>query len=129
MNFSGSGTSLLQDISYGLLIMEIRSKNIDARGIRFSLTEAGSEIARAYLYIMYNDLHQEPFGLLEDIYVAEDHRGKGLGTQLVEQVVEAAREQGCYKLIANSRTSRPKVHELYKRLGFNQRGLEFRFDF
>lgn len=35
----------------------------------------------------------------------------------------------CYKLIATSRTSRPKVHELYHRLGFTQHGVEFRIDF
>ncbi|MEO0537352.1 MAG: hypothetical protein AAF215_26285 [Cyanobacteria bacterium P01_A01_bin.123] len=35
----------------------------------------------------------------------------------------------CYKLIATSRTSRPKVHDLYQRLGFTQQGFEFRIDF
>jgi len=36
---------------------------------------------------------------------------------------------GCYKLIATSRTSRPKVHELYQRLGFENHGVEFRMNF
>lgn len=108
--------------------MKITTKNIDARGIKFSFAEGEQEIARAYFYLMHNELHQEPFGLLEDVYVAESQRGKGLGTKLVKQVIKAAKEEGCYKLIATSRTSRPKVHQLYKRLGFQERGLEFRLD-
>lgn len=40
-----------------------------ARGIRFSIERDGSEIARAYLYVLKNDLHTAPFGLLEDVHV------------------------------------------------------------
>jgi GNAT superfamily N-acetyltransferase len=99
-----------------------------ARGIRFSIGDERGEVARAYLYIMRNDLHDVPFGLLEDVFVAESERGSGLGTALVKEVIAAAREAGCYKLIATSRVSRPKVHELYERLGFASYGIEFRLN-
>lgn len=99
-----------------------------ARGIRFSIAGADGEVARAYLYIMTNDLHDAPFGLLEDVFVAESERGSGLGTALVAEVIAAAREAGCYKLVATSRASRPKVHELYERLGFENYGVEFRMN-
>jgi GNAT superfamily N-acetyltransferase len=100
-----------------------------AKGIRFSVSGDGAEVARAYLYLMTNDLHEAPFGLLEDVHVAESHRGSGVGTALVKDVIAAAQEAGCYKLIATSRTSRPRVHELYERLGFEKHGVEFRIDF
>lgn len=61
-------------------------------------------------------------------HVVENKRSEGLGTKLVNQVIEAAKEQGCYKLVATSRKSRPKVHQLYERLGFKEHGLEFRID-
>ena len=99
-------------------MIDIRREDRPARGIRFSIAGADGEAARAYLYIMTNDLHAAPFGLLE--------RGGGLGTTLVREAITAAREAGCYKLIATSRTSRPKVHALYERLGFTSHGLEFR---
>jgi GNAT superfamily N-acetyltransferase len=99
-----------------------------ARGIRFSIAEENGEVARAYLYLMTNDLHDAPFGLLEDVFVAESERGRGLGTALVNEVIAVARDAGCYKLVATSRASRPKVHELYERLGFTNYGLEFRMD-
>lgn len=109
--------------------VEIKAKTVKAKGIKFSILEAEREIARAYLYIMHNDLHSEPFALLEDVYVAESQRGTGLGTKLVKQAIANAKELGCYKLIATSRKSRSKVHQLYLKLGFKERGLEFRIDF
>jgi GNAT superfamily N-acetyltransferase len=99
-----------------------------ARGMRFSIAGPAGEVARAYLYLMTNDLHAAPFGLLEDVFVAESERGSGLGTALVNEVIAAARAAGCYKLIATSRASRPRVHELYERLGFANYGLEFRMN-
>ncbi len=107
---------------------EIRRQDTPARGIRFSIDGADGEVARAYLYMMTNDLHEAPFGLLEDVFVAETERGNGLGTALVEEVVAAARAAGCYKLVATSRASRPKVHALYERLGFANCGIELRMD-
>jgi GNAT superfamily N-acetyltransferase len=107
---------------------EIKTQTVEARGIKFSLLENEQEVARAYLYIMHNELHQEPFGLLEDVYVDERYRGSGWGTKLVQQVIIVAKEQNCYKLIATSRKSRPKVHQLYEKLGFESRGFEFRID-
>jgi GNAT superfamily N-acetyltransferase len=109
--------------------MNIERKSKPAQGIRFSISGEQGEIARAYLYVMTNDLHAEPFGLLEDVYVDESQRGSGLGTTLVKEVISAAREAGCYKLIATSRASRTRVHELYERLGFANYGLEFRLTF
>jgi GNAT superfamily N-acetyltransferase len=109
--------------------MKVERQDRTAKGIRFSISGSGREIARAYLYVMTNDLHDAPFGLLEDVFVDESERGSGLGTALVREIVSAANELGCYKLIATSRTSRPKVHELYERLGFEKHGVEFRITF
>lgn len=97
-------------------------------GIRFSVQEKDREIGRAYLYVMPNDLHTEPFGLLEDVYIDPEKRGRGIGRKLIEDVIARARKAGCYKLIATSRHSRPQVHKLYRKLGFNEHGVEFRIN-
>lgn len=109
--------------------MEIKQKNINTRGLKFYLVKNGREVARASLFIINNDLHDRPYGLLEDVYVDETLRGQGLGTQLTKRVIEGAKENKCYKLIATSRASRIKVHQLYEKLGFKNYGLEFRMDF
>ncbi|MBR9683504.1 GNAT family N-acetyltransferase [Candidatus Woesearchaeota archaeon] len=108
--------------------MEIKQEEINASGIKFVIEKDGKQVARAHLFMMHNDLHERPFGLVEDVFVEEEYRGQGLGTQLVEAIFKVARER-CYKLICTSRHSRPKVHALYQRLGFKNHGLEFRRDF
>lgn len=109
--------------------MNFESRTVEAKGIRILVTDNGAEVGRAYLYLMNNDLHDRPFGLMEDVYIDESYRGQGIGSELVKQVIEFARKAYCYKLIATSRTARPKIHELYERLGFVQHGVEFRIDF
>jgi GNAT superfamily N-acetyltransferase len=97
--------------------------------IRFAITEDGQEIGRAHLYILYNDLHMQPFGLMEDVFIEANHQRRGMGTVLVRQVIATARTEGCYKLIATSRFKRGHVHTLYKKLGFEEYGTEFRMNF
>lgn len=89
----------------------------------------GKTVGRAYLYVLSNDLHTQPFGLLEDVYVEPEYRGQGIATVLIERVIKVAHSLDCYKLIATSRYSREKVHEMYERLGFQDYGKEFRMDF
>jgi len=109
--------------------MKINKKIINVNGIRFYIKNSGEEAARAYLYILKNDLHEAPFGLMEDVLVKENYRSQGLGTKLVKEIIKAAKGKGCYKLIATSRNKREKVHNLYKRLGFKDWGKEFRINF
>lgn len=108
---------------------EIQYSEIPSKAIRLHIEEDGKEVARAYLFLITNDLHSEPYGLLEDVFVDEQTRGKGYGTQIVKSVIEKAKELGCYKLIGQSRYGRERVHELYMRLGFEDHGKNFRMDF
>lgn len=89
---------------------------------------AGDQVARASLVLITNEMNAKPYGLLEDVFVREQDRGGGHGSRLVERIIALAREKGCYKLIATSRYSRPKVHALYMRLGLRDHGKEFRMD-
>ena len=109
--------------------MEILTKEIKANGIKLFMKKGNREIARTYLYLLKNDLHKEPFGFLEDVFVDEEFRGEGLGTTIVTAAIEEAKKQKCYKLICTSRYTKPKVHELYMKLGFQDQGKEFRMDF
>ncbi|MFB6181388.1 MAG: GNAT family N-acetyltransferase [Candidatus Magasanikbacteria bacterium] len=106
-----------------------KEKQDRAYSIKVTAQKEGQQVGRAYLYMIYNDLHDEPYGLLEDVKVQQDYRGQGIGTQLVEEIIEEAKNQGCYKLIATSRDSRPEIHDWYEKLGFDNYGREFRMDF
>lgn len=108
--------------------MEVIKNKIDAFAIKFTIDIEGQTVGRVYLYILSNDLHKQPFGLVEDLFVDESFRSQGLGRQLIDAVINEAKIQGCYKLIGTSRHTRSEVHEWYKRLGFSDYGLEFRMD-
>jgi GNAT superfamily N-acetyltransferase len=97
---------------------------------KFSIRKEGvGEVARASLFLITNQLHHDPYGLLEDVYVEKSYRDQGYGTELIHSVIHKAKVARCYKLIATSRFEREKVHALYERLGFLRHGLEFRMDF
>jgi GNAT superfamily N-acetyltransferase len=108
--------------------MLIKKKIIEGKGIKFSREIKGKEIGRAFLYILHNDLHKQPFGFLEDVFVDKGFRGKGIGTVILNKVMKEAKKQKCYKMVATSRYSRLEVHRLYKYLGFKDWGKEFRLD-
>ncbi|HYE59657.1 MAG TPA: GNAT family N-acetyltransferase [Candidatus Kapabacteria bacterium] len=96
--------------------------------IKITSEEDGTVLGRVYVYVIYNGLHDEPYGLLEDLYVEEAHRSKGIGKALVLSAIEEAKARGCRKIICTSRHARTEVHAWYKKLGFQEYGLEFRMD-
>jgi len=104
----------------------INKKIIKAEGIKFFVEKDGREVARAFLYIMNNDLKKEPFGFLEDLFVDEALRGQGIGTELLNMVIAEAKKLGCYKLVATSRYERESVHKMYEKAGFKNFGIEFK---
>ncbi|HLC69588.1 MAG TPA: GNAT family N-acetyltransferase [Patescibacteria group bacterium] len=98
------------------------------KAIRFVLRDNDKEIGSAYLYILKNDYHEEPFGFLEYLVVDEAYRGQGLGGEIIKEMIEEAKKQGCYKLVGTSRHGRDKLHKWYEELGFKNYGLEFRIN-
>ena len=110
--------------------MSIRfnSKNIASKAIRISATQEGVEVGHAYIFLITNDLHPQPYGLLEDVMVDESQRGNGIGTELIKEAIEVSRKAGCYKVLATSRFSRENVHRLYEKLGFDKNGYDFRLN-
>ena len=110
--------------------MDIKqTKRNDTYSIEFSIFEEGTKIAWAFLVVIRNERHDEPYSIMENVYVEKEHRGKGIGTKLVNAVIDKARELGCYKLLAQSRYGKDGVHNLYTRFGFKDHGKNFRMDF
>ncbi len=107
-------------------IKKLEEKNI--QGIKFVAEENGKVVGWAYLYIIRNDRHDEPYGLLENVYVEKEFRKQGLGRQLVESAIEEAKKQGCYKLLGTSRHSNIDAHKFYEKFGFQNWGVEFRMN-
>ncbi|MFA6548199.1 MAG: GNAT family N-acetyltransferase [Candidatus Magasanikbacteria bacterium] len=108
--------------------MNIKQIEKSVAGVKIFVEEDGKEIGRAWLYLIHNNLHIEPYGLLEDVYVDENYRKRGVGNKLLKKIIALAKEKKCYKLLATSRHSRKEVHGWYERLGFKEYGSAFRMD-
>lgn len=109
-----------------MIIEKSEINNLSA--IKFTARDNERVLGRAYLYFIYNDLHDGPYGLMEDVFVEEGARGKGVGGALVAAVIAEAKVR-CYKLISTSRFERDAVHAWYEKFGFRKYGVEFRMDF
>ncbi len=60
-------------------------------------------------------------GLIEDVAVNENYRGKGIGKKLVEKLIEIASEKGCDKTVLNSSE---KNSEFYEKIGFEKNEIQ-----
>lgn len=96
--------------------------------VKIQALEGSQVIGWAFLVIITSDRHAEPWGLLENVYVEMERRGQGVGKKLIESILEEAKSRGCYKLICTSRDSKPEVHAMYEKFGFQKWGVEFRMD-
>ena len=56
-------------------------------------------------------------GLIEDVAVNENYRGKGIGKKLVEKLIGMASEKSCDKTVLNSSE---KNSECYEKIGFEK---------
>ena len=106
--------------------MHIQTHGHQTVGIKFYIADEEVEMARTYLYFLQNDLHEEPFGYIEDVFTHAEYRGNGYASQLLDEVVVYAREYGCYKLILV--TSKKELEGWYSRHGFIKKGIEMRID-
>lgn len=108
--------------------MEINQEPRQSEAIKIIVKDKGQVVGWAFLYFIKNDRHEEPYALLENVYVEQEFRKHGVGSRLVEAAVAVARAKGCYKIIGTTRHEKEAVHKFYERFGFRDHGLEFRLD-
>jgi len=86
----------------------------------------GSIVGTFELLIMDNLAHMgAPSGVVEDVVVRRDWRGKGVGEQMMRFAMNRCRERGCYKLALSSNLKREAAHRFYDNLGFRRHGYSF----
>ena len=66
-----------------------------------------------------------PSGVVEDVAVAAEYQGQGIGKQMMNFAFERCRQRGCYKLVLSSNEKRDAAHRFYESLGFVRHGFSF----
>ena len=64
-------------------------------------------------------------GHIEDVVVAKEFQGKGIGEKLIEASLDFAKNSGCYKTILECSDD---VKPFYEKIGFKKHSNAMRFD-
>ncbi len=80
---------------------------------------SGIVCATALLTICPDVMYQrQSFGLIENVIVAERHRGAGIGRRLMEHIEVVGRDHDCTKLMLLSASHRHSAHRFFEAVGF-----------
>lgn len=60
-------------------------------------------------------------GLIEDVIVEQDERGKGLAKALINEAIAISQQLGIQKIELSSKPSRISANILYQKMGFEKR--------
>lgn len=86
----------------------------------FEDTAANKIVASASIFLEQKIIHGGGIvAHLEDVVVDQSYRGNQLGQKLIANIVEKARENGAYKIIADCKT---ELLSFYSKNGFEKRG-------
>jgi GNAT superfamily N-acetyltransferase len=89
-------------------------------------TRGGTVVGTFALLIMDNLAHQgAPSGVVEDVVVHQDWRGKGIGRLMMKYALARCTDAGCYKMTLSSNLNREAAHRFYESLGFETHGYSF----
>ena len=86
----------------------------------------GAIVGASTLFIESKFIHDGGLvGHIEDVAVAADFQGRGVGKKIIQYVMNMAKERGCYKIVLGCTDD---VKPFYEKLGFRQVLNQLRFD-
>lgn len=88
---------------------------------------ANKEVIGTFALIIMDNLGHKgaPSGIVEDVVVHPEWRGKGVGKKMMQFAMEQCKERGCYKMALSSNIKREDAHRFYESLGFKKHGYSF----
>ena len=82
--------------------------------------QGGAPVAVAYLNFQWSLEHGGLSAWLEELFVVSEHRGTGLGRQLLLAACSHAAERGCAAVDLEVQEAHPRAARLYEREGFER---------
>ena len=82
---------------------------------------ANSKVIAFCSLMVKNSLYWHgPLGILEEMVVDEQYRRQGVGTKLLQRIMEIAKEAGCQAVSLDSDLHRSEAHAFYEKHGFQR---------
>ena len=69
--------------------------------------------------------HPRPQAWINDLVVTESERGRGIGTALMNEAEELARDRGCFRMSLETSAWREATHRFYANAGWIDKGTWF----
>jgi phosphinothricin acetyltransferase len=89
----------------------------DESAVLMTVQDNGHIVGMATLYIIPKIGRRN--ALFEDLIVDSKYRGQGLGVQLMQSVIDAAKQRNVNSITLLSSAHRVAAHSLYEKLGFS----------
>ena len=108
-------------------LVKERLEGLDKNNERVLVDVYNSEVV-GYLHAqIYKTLYFEELINFLGLAVSKEYRNKKVGTKLVNEIENWAKEKGINKVRVNSGFSRKEAHEFYRSLGYNNEKEQIRF--
>ena len=89
-----------------------------SRGRIFVAREGGKVVGMASLLYTISTAEGGKAALFEDFIVQPEYRGQGIGTRLLEYVIQQARAEGVLRITLLTDLKNDNAQDLYRKLGF-----------
>lgn len=86
--------------------------------IYLAYTEGGQPAGFTQLYPVYSSVRLGRMWLLNDLFVAKEHRGNGFSIALIERAKDMARKTGAVGVVLETDKTNDVGNKLYPRTGF-----------
>lgn len=73
-------------------------------------------------------MHPGLSGLIDELVVSRNHRGRGIGKNLLLAAIEKCRELGCCEVEVSTEKSNTRAREFYRRCGFEEDAVLLEID-
>ena len=97
---------------------------------RLYVAELGAAIVGTFSLIFIPGLSHSARDscVVEDVVVASELQGAGIGKQMMRFAMAACVARHCYKLVLSSHVQRERAHRFYESLGFSKHGYSYLLD-
>ncbi len=108
------------------LLREVYERGICSKSNRYICAITDSKIVGFASLTVKGNLWQEGYlGHIDELVVDEPYRRQGIGTRLLEHMIDLARRMDCRRIEVESALYRTDAHKFYEQRGFENRAYLF----